>query len=338
MTRERRAARRQPSALEPALPGAQSHSPRLPRRGHCAARARRSLRHRLGAGRRHRDRRLFGGGPGLPTLARIPVYGVPALVVVYGVISARLGAILAPGRGRRHRSPWSAALRQEDQAAIEKFAISALAPASRTHKVLALDGPDVTCDTACHRIIATSDTTLARKSRYSKDWVLFQARRSLRRRSAGDQRAGIPPRRPSRRLRGAHHRQGHRRRTGPARAIRCRSTRWMLALPARFNGIIYEISERIAGNERLLGRRIVGRLGRAVPVRDRRLRPPNGDDRPRPEDRRQGVSGDHDRHVERSPVRSVAAVVRRATGRDRALFRRELPWCAGITRPRRSAA
>ena len=37
------------------------------------------------------------------------------------------------------------------------------------------------------------------------------------------------------------------------------------ALPARFNGIVYEISERIAGNERLLGRRIVGRLGAPFP-------------------------------------------------------------------------
>ena len=37
------------------------------------------------------------------------------------------------------------------------------------------------------------------------------------------------------------------------------------ALPARFSGIIYEISERIAGKERLLGRRIAGRLGAPFP-------------------------------------------------------------------------
>ena len=117
---------------------------------------------------------FFVGGPGWSTLSLIPVYGVPALIVAYGVISLRIGAILTPVVVAVIAWTGSAALRQEDQAAIAKFSISALAPASRTHQVLALDGPDVTCDTACHRIIATSDTTLARKSRYSKDWVLFR--------------------------------------------------------------------------------------------------------------------------------------------------------------------
>jgi hypothetical protein len=117
---------------------------------------------------------FFVGGPGWATLTLIPVYGVPALIVAYGVISLRIGAVLAPVAVAVIAWTGSAALRQEDQAAIEKFSIAALVPASRTHQVLALDGPDVTCDTACHRIIATSDTTLARKSRYSRDWVLFR--------------------------------------------------------------------------------------------------------------------------------------------------------------------
>jgi hypothetical protein len=206
----------------------------------------------------------FGGGPGLPTLAVIPVYGVPALVVLYGMVSARLGAILAPMLVAAAASVGSSALRHEDQAAIERFSIAALAPASRAHKVLALDGPDVTCDTACHRIIATSDATLARKSRYSKDWVLF--RRGER---CGDEAQAISA---LEFLRDGHRDVCEERTTakdiGDALVLRVRSVPLDpldAALPARFNGIIYEISERIAGKEQLLGRRIVGRLGAPFP-------------------------------------------------------------------------
>jgi len=207
---------------------------------------------------------FFAGGPGFSTLSLIPVYGVPVLIVAYGVIALRIGAVLAPVVVAAIATVGSAALRQEDQAAIEKFAISALAPASRTHKVLALDGPDVTCDTACHRIIATSDTTLARKSRYSRDWVLFR-----RANSCADEAQAISA---LEFLRDGHRDVCESRTTakdiGDALVLRVRSVpldQLDAALPARFNGIVYEISERIAGNERLLGRRIVGRLGAPFP-------------------------------------------------------------------------
>ena len=44
------------------------------------------------------------------------------------------------------------------------------------------------------------------------------------------------------------------------RVRRVPSARAELALPERVSGSIYEISERIAGNERLLGRQLVGHL------------------------------------------------------------------------------
>jgi hypothetical protein len=209
---------------------------------------------------------FFVGGPGWSTLVLIPVYGVPALIVAYGMISLRIGAILTPVVVAVIALQGSAALRQEDQAAIEKFSISELAPASRTHKVLALDGPDVTCDTACHRIIATSDTTLARKSRYSRDWVLF--RRGER---CADEAQAISA---LEFLRDGHRDVCEERTTakdiGDSLVLRVRSVPSdeldvALPLPARFSGIVYEIRERIAGKERLLGRRIVGRLGAPFP-------------------------------------------------------------------------
>ena len=61
---------------------------------------------------------FFAGGPGWSTLVLIPVYGVPALIVAYGVISLRIGAILTPVVVAVVAWTGSAALRQEDQAAI----------------------------------------------------------------------------------------------------------------------------------------------------------------------------------------------------------------------------
>jgi hypothetical protein len=101
---------------------------------------------------------FFGGGPGLPTLAVIPVYGVPAAVVIYGALKARPGFILAPVAISVLISVWADTLQQADRTDIARLSTSTLAPASRAHNVLAVDGLDIVCDEACHRIIATSAT------------------------------------------------------------------------------------------------------------------------------------------------------------------------------------
>jgi hypothetical protein len=200
---------------------------------------------------------FFGGGPDFRTLSTIPVYGVPAAVVIYGALKARPGVILAPIALAVLISVWADATQQQDRAEIAAFPTSALAPASRAHNVLALEGAGNECDDACHRIIATSDITLAKKDRYS-DWILFR-----RGESCADEAQALSTL--------DFLRQGYRgvcaapttaKTIGDALILRARTPQYERSAPlsGRFGGRIYEIIERIGGREQLLGRRIVGIL------------------------------------------------------------------------------
>jgi hypothetical protein len=205
---------------------------------------------------------FFLGGADFRTLATIPVYGVPAAVVAYGVLKAKPGFILAPIALAVLISILADATQQQDRAEIAAFPTSELASASRAHQVLALEGAGIECDEACHRIIATSAITLAKKDRYS-DWVLFR-----RAESCADEAQALSTL--------DFLRQGYRgvcaARTaakiiGDALILRARAPHYERNAPLsdRFGGRIYEIIERIGGQEQLLGRRIVGSLAPPFP-------------------------------------------------------------------------
>jgi hypothetical protein len=207
---------------------------------------------------------LFAGGADFRTVALLPVYGIPALIVGYGVIKARLGVVLVPVLIAAVSYFVADGLHRQDHAALDKFPVSGLAPPSQAHDVLAFEGTGETCDAACRYILATSDITWAWRSSAWDPWV-------LRRRAADcrDEAQALSA------LEFLHN--GYRgvcatlttaKSIGDAlvwRARRVPSDRPELALPARVSGFIYEISERIAGNERLLGRQLVGHLAPPFP-------------------------------------------------------------------------
>ena len=202
---------------------------------------------------------LFAGGPAFQTLAGLPVYGIPALIVGYGVIKARLGVVLVPIVIAAVSYFVADDLHRQDLAALDKFPVSGLAPPSQAHDVLAFEGIGENCEAACRYILATSDTTLAWKTSAWSDW-------GLRRRAADcrDEAQALSVLEFLQRgYRGVCATRTTAKSIGDALVWRVRqvpSARAELALPERVSGSIYEISERIAGNERLLGRQLVGHL------------------------------------------------------------------------------
>lgn len=199
-------------------------------------------------------------GPDAPAkFSLIPVYGLPALFVWYGVARARLGFILVPVSIAAMSFVSSSVLRLQDHAAIDSFPVAPLAPASRSHAVLAVEGLGVECDRACYRIIATSELTLARKVPNSRDWVLF--RRGDHCRDEAQVVSALEF--LSNGYHGVCATRSTARDIGDALVFRARSSSGdqpVPAVPHRFRGVVYEISERTAGKERLLGRRLVGDL------------------------------------------------------------------------------
>jgi hypothetical protein len=207
---------------------------------------------------------LFAGGASFQTLAVLPVYGIPALIVGYGVIKARPGVILVPVLVAAVSYFVADDLHRQDRAALDKFPVSGLAPPSQAHDVLAFEGIGENCDAPCRYILATSDITLAWKTSAWDNW-------GLRKRAADcrDEAQALSV------LEFLHN--GYRgvcatrttaKSIGDALVWRWRqvpSDRPELALPERVSGSIYEISERIAGNERLLGRQLVGHLAPPFP-------------------------------------------------------------------------
>ncbi|MET0633584.1 MAG: hypothetical protein ABWY92_22205 [Xanthobacteraceae bacterium] len=207
---------------------------------------------------------LFAGGASFQTLAVLPVYGIPALIVGYGVIKARLGVVLVPVLIAAVSYFVADDLHRQDRAALDKFPVSGLAPPSQAHDVLAFEGIGENCDAPCRYILATSDITLAWKTSAWDNW-------GLRKRAADcrDEAQALSV------LEFLHN--GYRgvcatrttaKSIGDALVWRWRqvpSDRPELALPERVSGSIYEISERIAGNERLLGRQLVGHLAPPFP-------------------------------------------------------------------------
>ena len=207
---------------------------------------------------------LFAGGASFQTLAVLPVYGIPALIVGYGVIKARPGVILVPVLVAAVSYFMADDLHRQDRAALAKFPVSGLAPPSQAHDVLAFEGIGENCDAPCRHILATSDITLAWKTSAWDNW-------GLRKRAADcrDEAQALSV------LEFLH--TGYRgvcatrttaKSIGDALVWRVRqvpSARAELALPERVGGSVYEISERIAGNERLLGRQLVGHLAPPFP-------------------------------------------------------------------------
>jgi hypothetical protein len=207
---------------------------------------------------------FFTVGADFRTVSLLPVYGIPALVVWYGLIKARPGVVLVPVLVAAVSYFVADDLHRQDHAALDKFPVSGLARPSQAHDVLAFEGIGENCDDACRYILATSDTTLAWKTYAGDSW-------GLRRRAADcrDEAQALSA------LEFLHN--GYRgvcatrttaKSIGDALVWRVRrvpSDRPELALPERVSGFIYEISERIAGNERLLGRQLVGDLAPPFP-------------------------------------------------------------------------
>jgi hypothetical protein len=207
---------------------------------------------------------LFAGGASFQTLAVLPVYGIPALIVGYGVIKARPGVILVPVLVAAVAYFVADDLHRQDHAALAKFPVSGLAPPSQAHDVLAFEGIGENCDAPCRYILATSDITLAWKTSAWSDW-------GLRRRAADcrDEAQALSVLEFLQQgYRGVCATRTTAKSIGDALIWRWRqvpSDRPELALPERVSGSIYEISERLAGNERLLGRQLVGHLAPPFP-------------------------------------------------------------------------
>jgi hypothetical protein len=198
---------------------------------------------------------LFAGGASFQTLAVLPVYGIPALIVGYGVIKARPGVILVPVLVAAVSYFMADDLHRQDRAALAKFPVSGLAPPSQAHDVLAFEGIGENCDAPCRHILATSDITLAWKTSAWDNWGL--------RKRAADCRDEAQALSVLAGYRGGCATRTTAKSIGDALVWRVRqvpSARAELALPERVGGSVYEISERIAGTERLLGRQLVGHL------------------------------------------------------------------------------
>ena len=180
------------------------------------------------------------------------------------MIKARPGVILVPVLVAAVAYFVADDLHRQDHSALAKFPVSGLAPPSQAHDVLAFEGIGENCDAPCRYILATSDITLAWKTSAWSDW-------GLRRRAADcrDEAQALSVLEFLQQgYRGVCATRTTAKSIGDALIWRWRqvpSDRPELALPERVSGSIYEISERLAGNERLLGRQLVGHLAPPFP-------------------------------------------------------------------------
>ncbi len=195
------------------------------------------------------------------------IFGVPVLVVLFGVAKMRLGIAIGPTLLVAVLCTAVSLFRQNGDEAVRAFATQGLEPASQTHSVLAIEGNDDTCNIACIRILATLPYALARKNELSRDWVLFK-------RGEGDACLANDRWQSTLEFLEAGYRgmcaiQTTMPEIGDALVARERhvsgSRSVAAGLPRAFGGTVHEISERTGGEERLLGRRARGGLGGPVP-------------------------------------------------------------------------
>ncbi len=151
------------------------------------------------------------------------------------------------------------ARRRADYDEVARLATETLAPASRSHEVLAIDARNTVCSDNCRQVIARTSRTLAIKDRQANHWVIW-------RRGEGDAcasqehaqsaleflLAGYP---------GMCLVKTTARDIPDALVFREGSVSEGRQLPRHFSGSVYEISERIGGEEHLLGRRLSGGIG-----------------------------------------------------------------------------
>ncbi|QND71366.1 hypothetical protein [Tardiphaga robiniae] len=191
------------------------------------------------------------------------IFGIPASIFVYGLVKLRLGFVLGPLLlagvvvTATHVSVTAALT------AVNAYATPGLDPPSRPHVVLGFEG-SADCDVACVRILATSTHTLAFRRDATKEWRLY-------RRGSGDE-CETADRWPSKLefLRAGFLNSCATDSPIPelsdALIIRERVTSGRLTvLPRLFHGVIHEISERMDGRERLLGRMVSGTIRFPVP-------------------------------------------------------------------------
>ena len=218
---------------------------------------------------------LIGSVDGLALWLYVPfagvlpalIFGVPVLVVLFGVAKMRLGIAIGPTLLAAVLFTSVSLFRQNSDVAVRVFATQGLEPASRTHSVLAFEGNDDRCDIACIRILATLPYALAGKNDFSRDWVLFK-------RGEGDACLANDRWQSTLEFLEAGYRGMCAIHTsspdiGDSLVARERhvsgSGSVAAGLPRAFTGTVDEISERIGGEERLLGRRLRGWLGWPVP-------------------------------------------------------------------------
>jgi hypothetical protein len=195
---------------------------------------------------------------GVGSLAPVLTIGIPAAIAIFGIVTARVGFVVGPTLAVAVFFFAIGHFNQRDKQAITAFATQELAPATRMHNVLAMDGY-VQCDLVCIRILATSSLVLAGWNQSSNSWIVF-------RRGEGDACLTDDRLHSTLQFLEAGHRGMCALRTTTtelqdALVIRDRlsSAKAVVAgLPPSFRGSAVELSERIGGEERLLGRRVIG--------------------------------------------------------------------------------
>jgi hypothetical protein len=199
-------------------------------------------------------------------IIKVAIFGVPVLIAILGLVKMRLGFVIGPVLAAALVFVLINRVSRDDADAVRARATQTLDQPRQAHDILAIDG-NVACDIACQRILARSPYAVAGRNSVSKNWFVY-------RRGEGD--ACLAGDRWTGKLEflEAGFRDMCAIKTtvpeiGDALVIReqfVADKRSVAAgLPPTFGGTVYEVTERMGGEERLLGRRVVGTVHWAIP-------------------------------------------------------------------------